>query len=301
MSAPAHAPVHLTVSSGWQWGFGIFHFAVALLVIVLAARGPVRQRNWAELRFRMLVLIGAALGAVFFEGAVDRAGNLWYALPGQWRMISFFGIHVPLWVAPVYLWFAGGFALWAIHAVRSGAGVRTFYKIAGTLMIADILFEVPIVRFAKLYVYYGHTQPLFNAKWFPLPGWYITTNMFFVLLPALLVLAVMSSRIRHIEWTIPFVMIAACYMCYGSVAWPVVAAMQGGLSKTGITLAAFLTIALGLTAVYISVHVAPRLRHAMDWYGAAAPSAVGELGGRVPSSEQPVSARRVTAVSGGAR
>ena len=36
-----------------------------------------------------------------------------------------------------------------------------------------------IVRFAKLYVYYGHTQPLFNASWFPLPGWYITTNMFF--------------------------------------------------------------------------------------------------------------------------
>jgi len=163
---------------------------------------------------------------VFFEGAVDRAGNLWYALPGQWKMISLFGIHVPLWVAPVYLWFAGGFALFTILQVRAGAGPRTFFKIAGVLVVADMLFEIPIVRFAKLYVYYGHNQPLFNHSWFPLPAWYITTNMFFVLLPALLVLAVMSSRRRHIEWTIPFVMIAACYMCYGSVTWPVVAAMQ---------------------------------------------------------------------------
>ncbi|MHB8693810.1 MAG: hypothetical protein ACYDHH_21440, partial [Solirubrobacteraceae bacterium] len=272
--------------SGWQWGFGIFHFAVALLVIALAARSPVRQRNWAELRFRWLVLFGAALGAVFFEGAVDRGGNLWYAVPGQWKMIALFGIHVPLWVAPVYLWFAGGFALWTIHAVRSGAGVKTFYKIAGTLMVADVCFEIPIVRFAKLYVYYGHAQPLFNANWFPLPGWYITTNMFFVLLPALLVLAVMSSGRRHIEWTIPLVMIAACYMCYGSVTWPVVAAMQDGLSKLDTTLAALLTMALGLVAVYVSARAAPKLRHAMDWYETPKEASAEE------STTAPASAKR---------
>ncbi|MEA2675478.1 MAG: hypothetical protein QOI92_2670 [Chloroflexota bacterium] len=270
MRPPAHAPVHLTVSSGWQWGFGIFHFAVAILVIYLFTRGPARERNWAEVRFRMLVLIGGGLGAVFFEGAVDRAGNLWYALPGQWKMIALFGIHVPLWVAPVYLWFTGGFALFTILQIRKGAGVATFAKIAGVLVLADIGFEIPIVRFAKLYVYYGHTQPLFNASWFPLPAWYITTNMFFVLLPALMVMAVMASGQRHIEWTIPFVMIAACYMCYGSVTWPVVAALQEGLSKTDTTLAALLTMALGCIATYVSCRVAPKLRHAMDWYGTSA-------------------------------
>jgi hypothetical protein len=135
------------------------------------------------------------------------------------------------------------------------------------LVLADIGFEIPIVRFAKLYVYYGHTQPLFNAKWFPLPDWYITTNMFFVLLPALLVLAVMASGRRGVEWTIPFVMVAACYMCYGSVTWPVVAAMQNGLGTLDTTLAALVTMALGCFATYIACQLAPKLHHAMDWYG----------------------------------
>jgi len=266
MSPPAGAPTHLAVDSAWQAAFGGAHFAVAAAVIFLVARGPVRTRHWAELRFRMLVLLGGALGAVFFEGAVDRAGNLWYAVPGQWHMIAFFGIHVPLWVMPVYLWFAGGFAVWIILQARAGAPPRTFLKIGGALVLADLLLEIPIVRFAKLYVYYGHNQPLFNHSWFPLPAWYITTNVFFVMLPALLVLAVMSTKRRHIEWTIPFVMIAACYMTYGSVTWPVVAAIQNGLSKTDTTLAALLTIGLGLTAVYLSAQLAPKLRHAMDWY-----------------------------------
>jgi hypothetical protein len=261
----------MTVDVGWQWGFGAFHFAVALLVVFLFARAPARARNWAEVRFRLLVLIGGGLGAVFFEGAVDRAGNLWYAVPGQWRMIALFGIHVPLWVAPVYLWFAGGFTLFTILRIRAGAGPRTFLAIAGVLALADIAFEIPLVRFAKLYVYYGTDQPLFNHSWFPLPAWYITTNMFFVLLPALLVMAVMASAKRHIEWTIPFVMVAACYMCYGSVAWPVVAAMQNGASKTATTLAALLTMALGCLATYVSAQVAPKLQHAMDWYGAGRP------------------------------
>jgi hypothetical protein len=292
MRSPPHAPVHLIVSSGWQWGFGIFHFAVAILVSYLFNRGPARERNWAEVRFRMLVLIGGGLGAVFFEGAVDRAGNLWYALPGQWKMIAFFGIHVPLWVAPVYLWFAGGFALFTILQIRKGAGVATFAKIAGALVLADMGFEIPIVRFAKLYVYYGHNQPLFNANWFPLPAWYITTNMFFVLLPALLVMAVMASGRRRIEWTIPFVMIAACYMCYGSVAWPVVAAMQDGLSKLDTTLAALLTMALGCTATYVSAHVAPKLRHAMDWYGTSGPATAPEVTSTPAAAERALSWQR---------
>jgi hypothetical protein len=160
----------------------------------------------------------------------------------------------------------GRFALWIILQIRAGAGPATFLKIGGVLVLADVLLEIPIVRRAKLYVYHGHNQPLFNRSWFPLPAWYITTNVFFVMLPALLVLTVMSTRRRHIEWTIPFVMIAACYICYGSVTWPVVAAMQDGLSKADTTLAALLTMALGGLAVYLSAQVAPKLRHAMDSY-----------------------------------
>lgn len=291
MNPDPAAPLQLTVNHAWQWGFGSAHFLIALFVIAWAAKTPLRTRNWAELRLRMLVLLGGALGAPLFEGAVDRAGNLWYARAGQWKMDALFGVHVPLWVAPVYLWFAGGFALWIIDRVRNGAGRATFVKVACTLIVADLGLEIPIVRLAKLYVYYGHTQPLFNANWFPLPAWYITTNMFFVMLPALLVLGVMSTRIRHIELSIPLVMVAACYMTYGSVAWPVIAALHNGFSKTGTTLAALLTMVLGLLAVWISANVLPKLRGALDWYGGPAVADAPLPDNRTPNpAQEPVPA-----------
>lgn len=79
MHPPASAPVDMVAAPTWQWVFGSLHFGLAALTIYLAARGPVRDRNGAELRFRMLVLFGGALGSVFFEGAIDRGGQLWYA------------------------------------------------------------------------------------------------------------------------------------------------------------------------------------------------------------------------------
>jgi hypothetical protein len=264
---PTDAPTQLTVDIAWQWIFGISHIVIALAVIYVAARRPVRERDWAELRFRALVLVGGALGAILFEGVGDRATNLWYAVPGQWRMVALMGVHVPLWLLPVYLWLGGGFPLWFISKMRSGAPVSAYYRIVGSWVLANIALEVPILRLAKLYTYYGPTQPLFNHTWFPVPAWVLTTNAFLVLLPALLVMSVMSVGRRGVEWTIPLVIPAAFYMCYAGVAFPTLVAMQGGMSKTATTIAAVLTMALGCVAVCVGVNVAPRLNGAMDWYG----------------------------------
>lgn len=271
MGPPAGAPVHMAADPTWQWIFGLLHFGLAGLTVFLAARGPVKARNWAELRFRLLVLLGGTLGAVFFEGAIDRSGQLWYAEIGAWSLIELYGVSVPLWVAPVYTWFLGGGTLYIVHRVRTGARPRDFIAIFGLIALADLALEVPLIKIAELYTYWGETQPFYSQDVFPLPLWFITTNRWFDLLPALVVLLLMSTRIRHIEWTIPVVMVVSCYVTYGSVAWPVIAALQNGASE-GLTWAAgTLTILLGLGATYLGAHAAPRLRHAMDWLGAGAP------------------------------
>lgn len=267
MDRPVGAPVDMVADPMWQWIFGSLHFGLAALTIYLAARGPVGERNWAELRFRMLVLLGGAMGAVFFEGAIDRGGQLWYAEIGAWKLVELYGVHVPLWVSPVYLWFLGGGCLYIVQQIRNGAGPRDFIKIFAFIAIADILLEIPLIKIAGLYAYWGDTQPFFHEDWFPLPLWYITTNRWFDLLPALIVMLVMSTRIRHIEWTIPAVMVASCYVTYGSVTFPVVNALQNGWSEGVTWLCGAVTIVLGIGATFVGAHMAPKLRHSMDWLG----------------------------------
>ena len=267
MNPPAGAPVNMVVDSTWQWTFGLLHFGLAALTIVVAARGPVRERNWTELRFRMLVLFGGALGAVFFEGAIDRGGQLWYADINAWHLMTLYGVKVPLWVMPVYLWFLGGGALFIIQKIRNGARPKDFIQIFALITVADFALEIPLIKMAGLYQYWGDSQPFFNHRWCPLPLWYVTTNRWFDLLPAMIILLLMSTRIRHIEWAIPVVMVASCYVTYGSVTWPVIAALQNHWSETTTWICGGVTMVLGLGATYIGAHLAPRLRHAMDWYG----------------------------------
>jgi hypothetical protein len=249
----------------WQWIFGTLHFALAALVIVVAARGPIRHRNWFELTFRMLVLFGGAMGAVVFEGAIDRGGQLWYAEVGAWPLVHWFGVHVPLWVMPVYLWFLGGGSLWIIQYIRKGGTTRGFMKIFAGIVAADLALEIPIIKIAKLYAYWGDTQPWFNHDWFPLPAWYLTTNRLFDLLPALAILLVMSIGKRRLVWTIPFVMWMSIYAAYALVTWPVIGALQNHLSSPVTWAAGALTMTLGLMGTFVGIHFAPRLRHAMDW------------------------------------
>jgi hypothetical protein len=267
MNPPAGAPVEMVVDPTWQWAFGSLHFGLAALTVFLAARGPVRNRHWAELRFRMHVLFGGALGALFFEGAIDRGGQLWYADIGAWHLTTLYGVSVPLWVMPVYLWFLGGGALVIIQRIRAGGRPKDFILIFAGITVADFALEIPLIKMAGLYRYWGDTQPFFHHDWCPLPLWYVTTNRWFDLLPAMIILLLMSTRIRHIEWSIPVVMVASCYITYGSVTWPVIASLQNNWSETVTWIAGGVTMVLGLGATYLGAQMAPRLQHCMDWYG----------------------------------
>jgi hypothetical protein len=282
---PIDAPVSMVVDPMWQWIFGVLHFGVAALVVYFAARGPLGQRNWRELAFRMTILFSGALGAVVFEGAVDRAGKLWYAEHGAWPLMTLWGVHVPLWVAPVYLWFIGGGSLWIIQRIRAGSRPRDYLVIFGGIAVADLLLEVPIIKIAKLYTYYGDNQPFFSQQWFPLPLWFITTNRLFDLVPAMLIVLLMSFRSKWVIAAIPVVMFGSMYVSYAFVVWPTVAALHSGASPLQAHLAATYTIVVGLAATYAGAQIAPKMQHLMAHHDPAARAPVA-----APRPEVPVTA-----------
>ena len=263
MNPPVDAPIDMVVNPLWQWIFGVLHFGVAGLTIYLALRNPMRHRDWWEVLFRTVILCSGALGAVFFEGAVDRAGKLWYAEHGAWPLVQFWGTHVPLWVSPVYLWFIGGGSLFIIQRVRNGCRPRDFLYIFGGIAIADVMLEVPIIKIAKLYTYYGDNQPFFNEHWFPLPLWFISTNRLFDLVPALLIMLLMSFRTKWVIAAIPFVMFGSMYVSYAFVTWPTVSALHCGASPQVAALAATYTIVLGVAATFAGAQLAPRMTNIM--------------------------------------
>lgn len=263
MAPPIDAPTSMVVDPLWQWIFGILHFGVAALVVFYAARGPIRQRNWREFAFRMTILFSGGLGAVVFEGAIDRAGKLWYAERGAWPLVELWGVHVPLWVAPVYLWFIGGGALWIIQRIRAGSRPRDYLMIFGGITLADLLLEIPIIKIAKLYTYYGENQPFFSPEWFPLPLWYITTNRVFDLVPAMLIMVLMSFTAKWVIAAIPVVMFGSMYTSYAFVTWPTIAALHSGASSFHAHLAATYTIVAGLAVTFAGAHLAPRMKNMM--------------------------------------
>ena len=264
MPPPPNAPVDMVVDPTWQWGFGLLHFLVAAWVVYYAARTPVRQRDWRELAFRMTVLFSGALGAVIFEPAVDRAVNLWYAEIGAWPLSHMWGIYVPLWVAPVYLWFIGGGSLVIVDRIRKGGTTRDYLLIFGGIAVADLLLEVPIIKIAKLYTYYGENQPFFSQDWFPLPLWLIFTNRVFDLVPALLLVVLMSFRSKWVIAGIPVLMFGSMYVSYGLVTWPTVAALHNGAGPLVAHLAAVYTIVVATLVTIAGARIAPRMRHLMD-------------------------------------
>jgi len=263
MPPPPNAPVDMVVDPTWQWIFGGLHFAVAAWVIWCSGRTPWRQKDWRELAFRMTVLFSGAAGAVFFEPAVDRAVNLWYAEIGQWPLSQMWGISVPLWVAPVYLWFIGGGSLVIVDRIRKGGTTRDYLYIFGGIAVADLLLEVPIIKIAKLYTYWGANQPFYSQEWFPLPLWFIFTNRVFDLAPALLLVVLMSFKSKWVIAGIPMLMFGSMYVSYGVVSWPVVAALHNGASPLVAHLAATYTIVVATLITIAGARLAPRMKDLM--------------------------------------
>jgi hypothetical protein len=257
---PSDAPIDLAVDPGWQLVLGGAQIVLATVVVYLAMRRPVRERNWRELRFRVLVLLGGALSSITFEPAVDRVTKIWWATQGgPWPLAEVAGLSIPLWVLGVYLWWFGGGTLYMVLQIREGAPPRFYLKFLGAVTIAQVLLEVPILRFAHAYVYYGN-QPLGDGHFWPLPVWNMTSPWLLMIPPAIVIVGLLSLPERGQSYLIPAV-VPACYLgAYGFAIAPTVWALHSDVSNLERHLAGVVTVLLGVGLTALAISICGRLR-----------------------------------------
>ncbi|MCV7032538.1 hypothetical protein [Mycobacterium sherrisii] len=233
-----------------------------------------RGRRGIELRFRILVIIGGMLCAASFEPAADRFSLLWYASEGgQWRLITIFGIHVPLWQLGTYTWFVGGASLFAIDRLRAGGGARAMWQIYWAIVAIDIFIEVPLSHVVTLYAYHGDHNPFFSDFW-RLPAWMIFVNGAMPLAAAAAALSVCATGNKAMLWLIPVIVPGSQFGLYATVSWPTIAAINSDVGPVAAHIIGAGTIALELiVAGYLLCNLLPRIA-AMAQFPEQMPAAV---------------------------
>jgi len=255
------APVDAVVNATHQWIF-MAVFSVALLIAMVATlRDPIRRRDWKEVGFRGLIFVGSGLMAIVVEPAIDRMGGLWYSDKGDvWSIVHLFGITIPVWVVPCYMSSIGWLIIAATDRLRRGATAKDIWQLTGFIFMANLLVEIPILAVTHLYTYYGSNQPFFNHPWFPVPGWFYTTNVMFVLVPAFILAMIARMKEPRLLWLTPVVVLSGGYAGYALVAWPTIAALNSGVGGAAGTLIGVATLALGFAAIYLAGRWAPLMR-----------------------------------------
>lgn len=255
------APVDTVVNTTHQWIF-MMVFSIALLVAMVSTlRDPIRRSDWTEVGFRALIFVGSGLMAIVVEPAIDRMGGLWYSgQGGVWSIVQLFGITIPVWVVPCYMSSIGWLIIAATDRLRRGATAMHVWQITGFIFVANLLVEMPILWLTRLYTYYGSNQPLFSHSWFPVPGWYYTTNVVFVLVPAFLLAMIARMNEPRLRWLTPVVVLSGGYAGYALVAWPTIAALNSGVGGVMGNLIGLATMVLGFVAIYLAGRWAPLAR-----------------------------------------
>lgn len=280
MARPHGAPVHLRVDRPTQVIVTVIFYVVAVIVTFAVLRGGDRKTK----TFRMLVLVGGALTAVF-EPAIDRLGNIWYAdKGGVWQLFRLYGIVIGPWVVAIYYWFIGGQTLYTLRRLREGLNARGVVGLYLLFVAMDALFEVSVLKMGGIYTYWGSHQPLWNRTYFPLPGWYLAINGLLPLMGAAFVMVLLSARERHLRWCIPVVMPMSMFGVYAMTSWPTIAAINSSVSLAVADLLAIGTILLALLTMFVFTRVLPKLAAAVEIPGAApAPDGRAVVPGRTVS------------------
>ena len=119
----------------------------------------------------LLVLISGC--ATFLcEPLFDHLYGLWFFSDGQWQAVETYGIHVPIWLPVVYVFYYGVWTVWLVLRFRRGA---TLGQVAVLFLASGVLaglFETLYIQVFSLYEYQDH-QPLAIADY---PVWVAFVN-----------------------------------------------------------------------------------------------------------------------------
>jgi hypothetical protein len=101
----------------------------------------------------LLGMFGGLIAA-FNEPIADILLNCYHAEIGQWKVFSAFGRDIPLWAVGFYPIYFGGLTLLIYTLLRRGVTRRTYWIIAGVVVLGNVVLEWPVLPL-HMYLYYG--------------------------------------------------------------------------------------------------------------------------------------------------
>lgn len=199
----------------------------------------------------LLILIGGGL-CMFIEPIVDVMGLCWFWRDGQFVLFEAFGRPIPTWMLPTYIFYVGGQALYTWQRLEKGETMAGVFKLYAIYAVINVLLEEPPLHMG-LYAYYG-AQP-FKAVLLPL--WWAIPN---AAMPIVLGALIYRLRPALTGWKMLLVvpmMPMGDALTNAAVGWPVWTALNSSDDLVVTTIAALMTLGLGLVLMWaIAVAVA---------------------------------------------
>lgn len=242
LETPVNPTAQTVVTTMW--------FAMCALVLVLLIRDYRRHRSWVP----TFMILGCALG-LFIEPFWDYVFQLVHYVPGQWTTWTAFGVPQPLWITACYLSGFAAYPLLLFRKVVNGDSRASFVPLVISSLIVYELVEV-VMTGIGLYEYWG-AHPLRIWKF---PAYVSFGNWGGILLTAvgaaIVEMHVRSPIARAVAATLmfPFCFIGVTFMTQ----LPILIVLSRQTEVTVLSyVAAFLTMTLGCTLVWLIVRALP--------------------------------------------
>jgi hypothetical protein len=225
----------------------------------------------------ILVLISGGL-TFLCEPFFDHLYGLWFFTRGQWNLVTTYGIHVPVWLAIVYVPYYGAWTVWLERRFERGATIADIAKLFVASIFLATLAEQLYIQVFSLYNYQD-SQPFYVAHY---PVWVAVVNGVPPFLAAIVYVRLIPllrgwSQLAHV-FVVP---ICFCTSSFGP-AWLYLAARHGSEypSMVLLSILALLTTAGCIALVFIAAKLA-----GIDRRGGAGEAVTPE-----PVARQPVAA-----------
>lgn len=245
---PAAGPqLGRAVSQTGQLVMMIGNFTILAVVVALCLYSGLARRRWDALA---VIVLGGTLCS-FVEPLWDRAYQLWFFAEGQTNWYVTYGIHLPIWVLPTYIWFYGGQAYVAYRLAQRGSRA-TMVKAACAVFVIATAFEITGTHVGT-YEYWG--DQAFRVAGFPI--WISVLNAAVPVITGV-VLARAATVLPGVQILALAVLVPACdaLVMFGPVA-PYLAALNAGASSTVIWVAAIGCSALTVMLLWLALKAMP--------------------------------------------
>jgi hypothetical protein len=138
--------------------------AVSIIAVLALCR---RQRIY----WPLLVLVSGT-ATFLLEPLFDLLYGLWFFSEGQWTAVETYGIHVPIWLPIIYVFFYGAWTVWLVLRFQRGASLREVAVLFLASGVIAGLLETLYIQVFDLYVYQD-SQPLSISGY---PVWVALVN-----------------------------------------------------------------------------------------------------------------------------